>query len=349
MKTFGLTTFRMKMKRFTEHGFTLIELLVVIAIIAVLIALLLPAVQQAREAARRTQCKNNLKQLGLAMHNYHDTTLRFPYAQSGRSQLVSPSYSYVVVANSTSHTWSEFILPYIEQAPLYNQINFSTDNVSSVGTPNNFGLLNNMTVKWQQCPSNAYATTFKTIDGKAYWADSAGPGGGNVLNNTPLCYGVMSGPASTSIIWGTFPDCAAAGTPAYCQWPNSTARPAIAAEMPGVFGDGPVCSSIRDITDGTSSTIMMGEQRGELNQWNGVFSTSQLLVTAMKINSPNMLRMNPSSGPDYLNNDGAASFHVGGAHFLMADGSARFISENIDFQTYNNLGNKADGAVVGDF
>src|SRR4051812_45031967 len=117
----------------TRPGFTLIELLVVIAIIAILIALLLPAVQQAREAARRTQCKNHLKQLGLAFHNYESTFSRFPGALYWVTQTGSAAngigegmYNQPVgQENLDGHLWTEMLLPFLDQAPLYNGINFS--------------------------------------------------------------------------------------------------------------------------------------------------------------------------------------------------------------------------------
>ena len=132
------------MKRNRSHGFTLIELLVVIAIIAVLIALLLPAVQQAREAARRTQCKNNLKQLGLALHNYHDAFSVFPFGK-GASYNGAAAYA----------RWSQhaMLLPYIDQAPLYNSINFS----APPETPGMGGVINFMPAYVSPTGTNAAA------------------------------------------------------------------------------------------------------------------------------------------------------------------------------------------------
>ena len=109
--------------RVRKSGFTLIELLVVIAIIAVLIALLLPAVQQAREAARRSQCKNNLKQIGLALHNYHDTANKFP---SGFVTRAWPSPGTGATTELSCWSWGAMILPYIDQAPMYNTLQVGT-------------------------------------------------------------------------------------------------------------------------------------------------------------------------------------------------------------------------------
>ncbi len=335
-----------------NRAFTLIELLVVIAIIAVLIALLLPAVQQAREAARRTQCKNQLKQLGLALHNYHDTTLRFPYAQSG-------------AGFGTAHTFNEFLLPFIDQAPLYNSINFNINNYdNTLPTPNvntNYALLNNKKFPFQACPSNPYSNGTTIIDGTtSFFCDFWGVATSK-MNNNPMSYAPVGGPLAAA--WGInplvpilganggYPDCTAA-YPGYCNVANTLYYSSDPSQSPGIFCDGTVSTSIRDISDGTSNTIAIGERRGELSRYSGIFSASigQTLKTGMKINSPNLttdIALIPYY--DYIFNMGASSFHVGGAHFLLADGSVRFINNNVDFVTYNYLGGKADGQVIGEY
>ena len=172
----------MKSEIVTKRGFTLIELLVVIAIIAILIALLLPAVQQAREAARRSQCKNNLKQMGLALQNYHDTHRVFPISHGD---------------TGNSFGWRASVLPNIDQAPLYNKINFSeniinTDNLEVARTPlpvyrcpsdptdNQVSGGNQVWSNWcypASCPTssrdNIAITTYKGVDGRGYDLTSA--------------------------------------------------------------------------------------------------------------------------------------------------------------------------------
>src|SRR5262249_47931835 len=134
----------------SHRAFTLIELLVVIAIIAVLIALLLPAVQQAREAARRSQCKNNLKQIGLALHNYHDSFGKLPLNRhSGRN----------LPAQFGSLGWTAMILPYIDQAPLYSTINFSDQTGNLVnGVQVNIDARRKI-IPVLNCPSNVQPAT----------------------------------------------------------------------------------------------------------------------------------------------------------------------------------------------
>ena len=322
------------MQKPLRPGFTLIELLVVIAIIAVLIALLLPAVQQAREAARRTECKNKLKQLGLALHNYHDTMKVFPYTSSGPQSLGN-------AAVGTQHNWNEFILPYIDQSALYNQINFAIDNCA--GT--NKTLLNNRIYTYQTCPSNPFSGGMAASDGALFNAYLCAADWTTGI----MCYAPNVGPAQTNL-WApaTLVDCSNVGSPNYCNYPSSSFMPTTTAGTPGIFNFcGVQVAQIRDITDGTSNTLLLCERKGELNRYMGMFTPGHGgVLTGMKINSSQIL---PTNSTSYLTNSGASSYHTGGAHFLMADGAVRFISNNVDFATYNYLGSKADGNTIGDF
>jgi prepilin-type N-terminal cleavage/methylation domain-containing protein len=317
-----------------SRGFTLIELLVVIAIIAVLIALLLPAVQQAREAARRSQCTNNLKQFGLALHNYHDTMNIMPYSSNGQSWNATPS-----------HTWNEFILPYLDQGPLYAKINFNVD-VSNNSTPaaaggqTNYALLT-QPMKFQQCPSNPFANSLTQIDGQNFDAE----GGNGPWPQQVECYAPSSG---SQVSDNVGQDCNNVGAPAWCHAPGSDWNNAAPGANPGMFsGRNAWACRFRDVTDGMSNTMMVGERRGESMHHGSTFSSNfQGAWTGTKINSPSALWNSPNS---YNQNMGFSSRHVGGAFILFGDGHSKFLSDNINYQTYCYLGDKADGQVVGEF
>lgn len=309
-----------------KRGFTLIELLVVIAIIAVLIALLLPAVQQAREAARRSQCKNNFKQIGLGLHNYHDN---FRVFQPG---LYNNINQWGTLAASERIGWFAALLPYIDQANMYNkwQAEYAT-GVNGL----NFSL-RTTTVQVMMCPSDPNA-------GKM-----SGFGNGFAANL------LLSGGARAWGAQNTATD-SAGGTPTGLFYTNSSV-------------------SIRDITDGTSNTIMSSEinlfpdggatpagcsansdPKGLM--WNNVHMAS-LIITLRPPNSPvaDVVGYGCQNAPETPCTCGLSngvitprSRHVGGVHVGLADGSTRFVSSNVDSTVFQNLGTKAGGEVIGDF
>lgn len=353
-----------------RSAFTLIELLVVIAIIAVLIAFLLPAVQQAREAARRMQCKNHLKQLGLANHNYHDLANRFPMNNQyqGFTTLVS-------------------LLPYVDQAAFYNSLNFNITFTYGVDPDNRVStqIVNGVQVrstvmKHLQCPSDPNAGT---LVGKT-WIDGSGPTP-NVTTNyatTSYAHSVGAQPMSS---WG---GCTVGFDEDPFKVGNGQAIFGIGTKISGIVSRGdyaqfsyyppdsrcaPWSAAIHEITDGTTNTILMGEirqscvSRGCVSGYVSWVDTDVLVyATTAPINfrtCPDDPRGNSGSTgtcndftsdetkctDNYNTQHGFKSKHSGGAHFLLADGSVRFINQSIDQQTYQRIGARNDGNYVGEF
>jgi prepilin-type N-terminal cleavage/methylation domain-containing protein len=333
-----------------RSGFTLIELLVVIAIIAVLIALLLPAVQQAREAARRTQCKNHLKQFGLAFHNYHDTHSVFPPAYTlTKGPCIDASDFGSGIPNPSSddfnyHLYTEYILPFIDQGPLYNQINFSAPIISPISSAPCTGVnytANNQAaartfISMFTCPSTPRSATSLTLT----FNDFGTP---VTFTSGPIDFGPVGG------FYSTFSSLVQAQKPQ--------------AERSGIFADSRPRHGIRDVIDGTSNTMMLCEQAGRndeyrrsrLHQSNNTVGGGWADIS----NAENWLRGSTvdgsaGGGPCVINctnrsGEGTYSFHTGGIHMLMADGVVRFISESIAITTFADLITPRGGTVTGEF
>ncbi len=321
-------------RRARQQGFTLIELLVVIAIIAVLIALLLPAVQQAREAARRSQCKNNLKQLGLGLHNYHDTFGILPYATANTGQCMGSGQTV------TNHKGWLYILPYIDQAPLYNQFNFSqaTGNRNTAGgtlagggsTAGPNAQLSTNILNVMICPSDSGARVYPGAD-TTY--------GAGVANTARTSYDFVVSQGNGCTMWDN-----EAQTTRATFGMNSRAR-------------------LTDLKDGVSNTIIVSETT--LNVSDGVapsWACSQHVGMGIQFASPPNGYINnwyccswtsPVNGtfrPGSLGEWGSpGSTHVGGMQVLLGDGSVRFISENIASVTRDNLARIGDNQVLGEF
>lgn len=312
------------------RAFTLIELLVVIAIIAILIALLLPAVQQARESARRTQCKNNLKQIGLAMHNYHDTYARFPPGSFWNNVNAGRTYQQ---SSLLAH-----LLPYVEQSVIFNQIPFSNPpapsfNVNETVLPSGQLARTTFRVPGYICPSDTAGSGFNGISTVQNYAGSKGasnagsPAGGNPNATGPLCADLYLSFAKSG---------------------NGSSG------VPGPFHRNGRCDSMREIRDGLTNTIFVGEVRPECSNHmrQGWLESNNGQGMASTLYPINLDTCNDSSASgcnwsnNWTNEFGFRSRHVGGAQFLLGDGAVRFISQNIDHETYNRLGAKADGLAV---
>ncbi|MCG6154568.1 DUF1559 domain-containing protein [Rubinisphaera margarita] len=337
-----------------RYAFTLIELLVVIAIIAILVALLLPAVQQAREAARRSSCKNNLKQIGLALHNYHDTHRVFPPGYVlGQGPGTPPANT--LSGNQVKWAWGAYILPFIEQGSLYDALEISDGSTDADDFAGANQLLRTSMIDTYRCPSDAAP-------------DLNNRRGNRTISN----YVGMLGPDDADI-----------GTSGAKTTPRS---PDANADRSGLFRRNSKVR-MRDVTDGTSNTIAIGERAWELNNpqfgnkarcraaiWaasngnrmnvdqNDAQAVAVLGVTGGGINFVDVFGDGSNTAAMAQNQNQCAitfsSLHSGGAQFLLLDGSVRFLSENIDNEadntntvdsTYERLADRKDGQVVGEF
>ncbi|QDT63780.1 DUF1559 domain-containing protein [Calycomorphotria hydatis] len=317
----------------SRGGFTLIELLVVIAVIAILIALLLPAVQQAREAARRSQCQNNLKQIGLALHNYHDGHRTFPPGVVPNTITYSP-----LDFSSNGWGWPVHLLPFLEQQSLYQKLDVSSKMIAANLDADD---IDQTAISSFICPSDANSSQLSPIND--------------------------SGPCEVACSRHMFDSTIGVG---YSSYPGSFGSNRLhydgyTAEFHITNPDacnGMFCAGksirLRDITDGTSNTLIVGE-RSIINggsNWIGIRNSShtghgdggysQVLFSAYRTNNPiNKVYIGDSTLDDAY----AGSFHVGGAQFCMADGSVHFLTDVIDFNVYENLAQRNDGKVIGEF
>jgi prepilin-type N-terminal cleavage/methylation domain-containing protein len=312
--------------RSDRHGFTLVELLVVIAIIGTLVGLLLPAVQAARESARRSSCQNNLKQLGLALHSYHDVRNKLPAALDW-TQMTD---EWVTTQPGKCTTWHVWVMAFTENLALYDKLNFNVAPLFFPWDSTNQSVLLPAKVSLQICPSNPFlaANPWRAIDATSNGFQRVG-------------YQACNGPQWSD----TNGDCTSYESWCFIGFWNKgsdqlTGSGPGGGWVPGMFsGRGGSQISFSKVPDGLTKTIMLGEQRGEVAAADMYNHNHQALPTLLRINSPRMTK----SSSDYQQNMGAASHHFGGASFCMADGAVVFLNETMDFYLYNLLGNRGDG------
>jgi prepilin-type N-terminal cleavage/methylation domain-containing protein len=324
--------------RYVPFGFTLVELLVVIAIIGVLIALLLPAVQAAREAARRAQCSNNMKQIGIALHNYHDINSALPFATGPKKGSTTRSW----------RSWSVALFPFMEQQSPYDSLKFgngySFDPDASAGPHDNFTVLNGLKISGLYCPSSDRE---KTRTDSTYILQ--------IINYAGIA-GSYYDPNNITTASSPF---IAAGSSSGTVSTNGTIIP----YDPGSTGASII--GLANLTDGTSNTVCFAEQsklvkstsdnkfaergasghRGagwnasSADQWEGNITTVRWKINAVCPNTTGCQQ-------PYHSSTIITSNHSGGAQFGVGDGSVRFISETTDETILYSITSRNDQRAV---
>jgi len=340
-----------RLKSHRQRGFTLIELLVVIAIIAILVALLLPAVQSAREAARRSQCKNNLKQIGIALHSYHEINNGFPMGAMGIK-------NGEIRNNDESWGWPAMILPQMDNEALFNEIGVNSQTLeqllASASSAADLDLLVPLGI--YRCPSDTTGERLQNGMRRTHFNGDGMPnnGGAGLGNN-------WRPPTSN------YPGCVGYSE---VSLPNNVADRKNSGVLYNLSH-----TKFRDIEDGTSNTFLVGERekRCGAGSWignrnpRGAGTHGADYVHARVF----VLLNHPLNTGNDNCTDGFSSKHPGGGHFLLCDGTVRFVSDNIDFNrptgdnnnnshnlsnaqkqalgVYQRLGVKDDGQDVGEY
>ena len=297
-----------------HRGFTLIELLVVIAIVGILIALLLPAIQMAREAARRSQCSSNLKQIGLGLHTYQDTFGQFPPGWIAVDQFGNNQGHWFGVPG---WAWSCQLLPYMDQAAVFeDQINFDLPVYKAANDT-----VRVLQLKLFLCPSDPAKPTFTLpfASGAPYLGDESNPGDIEMARNNYL--GVF-GTVDFHILHASDPDAEANGT----FFLNRGVKPG-------------------EMVDGLSQTLVVGERSSKLAPSTWVGLVTGRMHSPARICGVCTYPPNSEDTPEhYFHN--FSSWHPAGAHFLYADGSVKMLDDSVDLALYQAYCTRSGGEIA---